>query len=162
MRALSPKPSDRYRSAPALKREVEDFLRGGGWLERAHFSKGQIIIEQGTPPGAAYIITAGHCELHKGMGEQRRFLRLMGAGEAFGETAIFGSTTRTATVIAATEVSVLVVTREALDQELDRRVWLRALVEAMAERYLEMDRKVQRLEEELAAAQRDKPSSEAP
>ena len=150
MRALSEEPDERYQTADAMKADLEGFLRGGGWLEQRRFKQGTVLIEEGADADCAYIITDGHCELHKKVNGQRRFIRLMGAGEAFGETAIFGSTPRTATVIASTDVAVLVATRAALEHELDRNVWVRSFVEAMAERFVELDRKAARLEQELA------------
>jgi len=77
-------------------------------------------------------------------------VRLLGAGEAFGETAIFSDIARTASVVAASDVTVLVVTRDALERELDRNTWMRSFVEALTERFLDLDGRVMRLEEELA------------
>jgi eukaryotic-like serine/threonine-protein kinase len=148
MKALECDPAQRYASVEALKQDVESFLRGGGWFAMRRFDAGSVIVEEGDHAAAAYVIIEGQLELHKVIGGERRFLRLMGPGEVFGETAIFGSSTRTATVIAAGEVQLLVVTREALERELDRSVWLRAFVEALAERFLEVDRKLTQLQSE--------------
>lgn len=150
MRALHADPAERYQTVEALHSDVEAFRRGGGWFMSRTVPRGTVIVAEGDAADAAYIITEGQCELHKIMGGERRFIRLMAAGEAFGETAIFGDITRTASVIAATEVTLLVVTRDALEQELDRNTWMRAFVEALAERFLELDRRVLRLEDELA------------
>ena len=145
MRALSKRPQDRYGSVDALKADIAAFLRGGGWFGTREFHKGEVIVREGDAADAAYILTHGTCELHKNMQGERHFIRLLGPGEVFGETAIFGSTTRTATVIAASDVTVVVVTRDALERELDRSVWLRAFVEAVAERFLAADRKLTEL-----------------
>lgn len=150
MRALRADPAERYQDVEALRAELENFRRGGGWFVTRTLPKGSTVVAEGDPADAAYIITEGQCELHKQIGPQRRFIRLMGAGEAFGETAIFGDSARTASVITATEVTLLVVTRDALEQELDRNTWMRSFVEALAERFLELDRRVLRLEDELA------------
>ncbi|HEX7480499.1 MAG TPA: cyclic nucleotide-binding domain-containing protein [Polyangiales bacterium] len=148
MKALAAKPSERYACVEDLKRDVETFLRGGGWFTQKRFAPGTLIVREGDVADAAYIITAGQCELSKTADGQKRFVRLLGAGEVFGETAIFGSTTRTATVMAHGEVTVLVVTRQALERELDRSQWLRSFVEALAERFVETDRKLTRLTSE--------------
>lgn len=147
MRALAPCPDDRYASVAELQRELEVFLRGGGWLETVRFGKGELIVREGDAPDAAYIVLAGHCEIFRDTGSERRFMRMMGPGEVFGEASIFGSSTRTASVAAATEVSALRVTRGALDCELGRSEWLRAFVEALAERFIELDRKLREKED---------------
>jgi len=150
MRALAAAPEDRYETVDELRREVEAFRRGGGWFASEHYPAGTTIIAEGDRAQAAYIITEGQCELRKKVGGEDRFVRLLAAGEAFGETAIFSDIARTASVVAANDVTVLVVTRDALERELDRNTWMRSFVEAITERFLELDRRVVRLDEELA------------
>ena len=77
-------------------------------------------------------------------------LRRIGPGEVFGETAILAGGRRTASVVAVDEVKVLVVTRDALERELDARGWLGPLVRALAERFIEADEERLRLRKELA------------
>ncbi len=151
MKALSSSPSDRYGSVQELKREVEAVLRGGGWFAQRRVEQGTLIVREGDVADAAYILTSGQCELWKTVDGQKRFLRMLGPGEVFGETAIFGSVTRTATVMAKTEVTLLVVTREALERELARSEWLRSFVQAMAQRFVEIDRKLTLLSSEPSA-----------
>ncbi|HKU43812.1 MAG TPA: cyclic nucleotide-binding domain-containing protein [Polyangiales bacterium] len=145
MRALSPHPADRHASVIELKREVEAFLRGGGWFGQQRFSKGTVILEEGGSPDAAYIIQEGECDLFKAIAGEQSFVCTLGPGEVFGETAIFTAGTRTATVIARTDVSTIVVTREALERELDRSPWLRSFVRAVAQRFVEIDRQLSKL-----------------
>jgi serine/threonine-protein kinase len=145
MKALAPEQRDRYASVNELKTEVEGFLRGGGWFAQKRFAPGTVIVREGDDADAAYIITAGQCELSREVDGQKQFVRLLAPGDVFGETAIFGSSKRTATIVAHTEVSALVVTRDALERELDRSLWLRAFVEAVAERYVELDRTLRRI-----------------
>ncbi len=148
MKALANDPAERYASVGELKHDVESFLRGGGWFTQKRWTAGTLIVREGDHADAAYIITSGQCELFKTVDGQRRFVKLLGPGEVFGETAIFGSTTRTATVLARSEVTALVVTRDALERELDRSHWLRSFVEALAERFVEADRKLTSLTSE--------------
>jgi eukaryotic-like serine/threonine-protein kinase len=141
-KALAPAPQHRYPSVEELKRDVEAFLRGGGWFAQQRFPAGTPIVVEGDAAEAAYIITQGQCGLHKHIDGAQRFVRTLEPGDVFGETAIFSSSTRTATVIAQTDVTALVVTRAALERELDRSDWLRAFVRAVAERFVELDRKI--------------------
>jgi hypothetical protein len=145
MRALSARPDDRHASVSELKREVEAFLRGGGWFSQRSFAQGSTILQEGGSPDAAYIIQEGECDLFKAVGGEQTFVCTLGPGEVFGETAIFTAGTRTATVLARTDVTTIVVTREALERELDRSPWLRAFVRAVAQRFVELDRQLLKL-----------------
>ena len=144
-RALAAVPEDRYPSVAELKRDVETFLRGGGWFAQQSFAAGTTIVKEGDMADAAYIITHGQCELYKdesAEGRGQRFVCELGPGEVFGETAIFTSSMRTATIVAKTDVTALVVTRGALERELSRNEWLRAFVRAVAERFVDLDRQL--------------------
>jgi hypothetical protein len=48
--------------------------------------------------------------------------------------------------VAATDVTLLRVTREALELEIERSDWLQAFVRALAERFIELDKRVRELE----------------
>lgn len=147
MRALAAAPEHRYESIAALRADLERFLRGGGWLEQVRLPKGAAVVREGDAPDAAYILLEGQCELYRIIQGQQRFVRMLGPQEVFGETSIFGSSTRTATVVAATDVVLVRVTREALERELERSEWLQAFVRALAERFIELDQRVRKLDE---------------
>jgi serine/threonine-protein kinase len=157
MRALAGGREERYPNVNELKHDVEAFLRGGGWFAQKRWSAGQLIVREGDEADAAYIITQGQCELFKTVDGQKRFVGLLGSGDVFGETAIFGSSRRTASIMARTEVITLVVTRHALERELDRSLWLRSFVQAVAERFVEADRALTRLTSERPGERLDKP-----
>ena len=59
---------------------------------------GTLVVREGDPADAAYIITRGTCEAFRTEHGQRIFLRRMGAGDTFGETAILTAERRTASV----------------------------------------------------------------
>ena len=152
MRALSERREDRHASVIELKRDVEAFMRGGGWFTHRRFPRGTIIMEEGATADAAYIITEGECELYKTIAGERHYVATLGVNEVFGETAIFASGTRTATVEAKTDVTTIVVTREALERELDRSPWLRSFVRAVAQRFVDLDRQLAKLRSEKPEA----------
>jgi serine/threonine-protein kinase len=147
MRALDPDPKRRFPSVELLREAVEGFLRGGGWFSAVHFAQGEVIVREGDPPDAAYIITEGRCEIFRELEGQRRTIREVGRGEVFGETSIFGSSRRTASVLATSNVTALRVTRDALERELERTGWLKPFVEALAGRFIERDQRVRELED---------------
>jgi eukaryotic-like serine/threonine-protein kinase len=144
LKALAPIPAQRHQSVEALKSELESFLRGGGWFAARRFAAGSAIVVQGDPPDAAYIIIEGRCRVVKSVGDRVDTLRELGPGDVFGETAIVTEQPRSASVIAVDDVEVAVVTRESLEQELERSVWLGAVVKALAERFRDLDARLSR------------------
>jgi tRNA A-37 threonylcarbamoyl transferase component Bud32 len=144
MNALAPVPQDRYASVDALKTDVEEFLRGGGWFQIRSFDPGTEIVRDGDAADAAYIVTQGSCEVFRMVDGERTVLRRIGPGEIFGEMGLLTGEPRVASVVALERVRAMVITPEALDRELDRTSWLRILVEALASRFRELDQ--QRLE----------------
>jgi serine/threonine-protein kinase len=145
MKALSKAPADRYGSATEMREQVEEFLRGGGWFDTRVFPPGDVIVQEGDPADAAFIITSGACEVYKIAGGQRTVLRRLGAGEVFGETAVLTGEPRTASVVAVGEVTVQVVTRDALERELGRDSWSGAFVRALAQRFRDVDQQLSAL-----------------
>lgn len=145
MKALAKEPTDRYQSVEALKADVQEFRRGGGWFKTRRYASDDIIVRQGDPGDSAYIIIEGECEVSKMVDGEARVLRRMGPGDVFGETAVLTGEPRTATVVATGDVVVKVVTREALEQELGRQSWSGAFVKALAERFREVDERLSRI-----------------
>ncbi|HEX4336463.1 MAG TPA: cyclic nucleotide-binding domain-containing protein [Polyangiaceae bacterium] len=145
MKALSKRREDRYPSVVAFRDDVEDFLRGGGWFETRVFPAGSVIMQQGDEGEVAYIIVTGSCEVHQTTNGARSVLRVLDAGDVFGETAILTGEPRSASVVAMTEVVTKVVSREALEQELGRGSWAGAFVRALAERFRDVDEKLAKL-----------------
>jgi serine/threonine-protein kinase len=139
MKALARDPKARHASVADLRADLEQFLRGGGWLATRSFAAGELIIHEGDEAFEAYIITDGRCEAYKEMDGARESLRIMHAGEVVGETALLSGRQRTASVVALSEVTVRVVTRDSLERELERNDWMRALFHGLAERFRELD-----------------------
>lgn len=149
-RALAHDPADRYQDVTAMQTELEALMRGGGWFRERHFAAGANIVQEGEPGDSAYILTRGRCDVFKRSGERNVHLRRIGPRDVFGETAVLTSGRRTASVVAVDDVSVLVVTREALERELDTRGWLGPLVRALAGRFVEADEERARLRSQVA------------
>jgi len=139
MKALSLSPTDRYQSVVDLKRDVESFVRGGGWFSLHHFPRGTVIIRENETGDCAYIVEEGRCEVSRTVDGRKVLLRTIGPGEVFGEVGLFTASPRVATVEAATDVKVLLVTPDSLERELGDSTWLRAFVKTTAERFVEAD-----------------------
>jgi serine/threonine-protein kinase len=152
MKAMAPDPAERYPSATALKNDLMAQLRGGQILPQRTFAAGAVVMEQGAPGDAAYIIVSGTCRAIKMVGGEVIELRRMGPGEVFGETAILAAKPRTATVQALEPLTVQVVTSEELEEGLGMNTWLGVFVRTLAERFREVDQRLTELEAQLAQA----------
>jgi CRP-like cAMP-binding protein/di/tricarboxylate transporter len=93
-----------------------DLARLAGELEEQHFKPGDVIVREGDPGDAFYVIKAGEAGVTVGSeafdGGSHILLR---AGECFGEMAPLGDTPRTASVVARTELTVWRLSRERFD-----------------------------------------------
>src|SRR5262245_57787279 len=139
MRALAANPADRYQTVRALREDVEAFVREGGWFPAQSFRHGATLMREGEVSDVAYLVTAGECEVFKMVEGERRALRRVGPGELVGEIALVTRAPRSATVEAMTDVTALVVTRAALDQELARASWVRVLIDTAVRRFAALD-----------------------
>ncbi|MBK7825589.1 cyclic nucleotide-binding domain-containing protein [Nannocystis sp.] len=136
MKALAPRPADRYPSVIALQDDIHALLRGGGSFEVRSFPADTLVIREGEVGEAAYIVQKGKLQVFKAMGNARLALRKLGPGDVFGETAIFAASPRTASVIALEDSELIVVTRAVIDQELgSMQPWLAAFVRTLASRF---------------------------
>ena len=149
MRALKRDPRLRYQSVRALQQEVENFLQGSWQFDNQTFPAGGLIVAEGDPADRAFIITGGRCEVFKTVGGKRVVLREMGRGDVFGETALFAGASRTASVVATSEVTCLVVDKEQFDRDLGMDYWLGLFMQTLAERFKEKDARVTQLKRSL-------------
>ncbi len=146
MRAMAYDPAQRYASVAELKRDIESFQRGAWHLPRVSVAAGTVIVTEGEPGHAAYVIERGRCVAYRMEGFAEIELRVMGPGEVFGETAIFSDKPRTASVKALTEMDLLVVTSEVLAQGVGLNSWMGAFVRALADRFRETEERLRGLE----------------
>ena len=66
-------------------------------------------------------------------------IRKIGPGEVIGELALFTAGPRTASIRALTAMTLLEVTREALEQELPQGSWTRQIIDSLAQRFVSVD-----------------------
>jgi len=138
-KAMAKEPGDRYPSVAALRYDVEQYLSGSGRAPVLVFPAGKAIVREGEPGDSAYVIEKGRCVAFKTVDGRRQTLREMGPGEIFGEMAILTSTPRTASVEALEDVSVRVLTADALAQELGQTFFMGKLLKVLAERFRDVD-----------------------
>jgi CRP-like cAMP-binding protein/tRNA A-37 threonylcarbamoyl transferase component Bud32 len=148
MKALSKRPKDRYQSVSELREDVENFLHSGWRFPQRDYPAGSLIVKEGEEGDEAYIITRGRCRVFKQVDGEKVVLRDLVEGKVFGETAVFSDKPRTASVEAMGDVSVRVVSREYIEEELGMGFWLGVFVQALAGWFREVDSKATRLERE--------------
>lgn len=73
-----------------------------------HYAIGEELIKEGTSGSMAYFLVSGTCDVRRKRGSQQRRVATMGPGDFFGELSIIDPAPRTATVTAADDVTVLV------------------------------------------------------
>jgi len=142
LRAMGFAPEERYPSARALKDDVERFLHGTWDLPRTFVPAGSLVVAEGEAGNTAYVIVEGRCVAYRVEGDQEIELRTMGPGDVFGELAVFLETPRTASIRAATDATLIVVTREVLSKAVGLHSWMGAFVRALANRFREADEKL--------------------
>jgi serine/threonine-protein kinase len=142
LRALAYDPADRYASVRELQREIESFQRGAWDLPRITVAAGSVIVTEGDPASAAYVIVDGRCVAYRVEESDEVELRMMGPGDVFGETAIFTDRPRTASVKAVTDAVLIVVTPQVLTNAVGLNSWVGGFVKALADRFCELDDKL--------------------
>jgi eukaryotic-like serine/threonine-protein kinase len=139
LKALAPQREERYPSVVALRLELAQFLKGGGWFETISVQAGTIIVREGETGDTAYVIQSGVCEVWKTLQGVPKRLRQLAPGDVFGEAAVFGGGMRTATVTAVDQVTLKVITGASLNHELDQNPMLAAFVRSLANLFREAD-----------------------
>ncbi len=94
---------DLFESLPIKK--VQEFL---SIIERRHFKRGDKIIEEGSHGDYFYIIESGNASV---MTANLVRQKQLGAFEYFGEVALLTNSTRTADIVADTEIDAIVIPR---------------------------------------------------
>ena len=111
------------------------------------FGRGEAILRPGQRSSSEfYVVADGDVELRVRMpsGEELEAARLL-QGDVFGDMETLAGEPRTASVVAVGEVTAKVVTRDALERELGRASWAGAFVKALAERFRDVDDRLEKM-----------------
>jgi serine/threonine-protein kinase len=138
LRAMARDPDRRYQTTLDLRRDVEASLHAMPFSTQT-FPAGAKIVVEGEPGDSAYIVVSGTCVAYKTVAGERRVLRRLPAGAAFGEMAVLSGKARTATVEAETDVVVSVVSRALLERNLGLGTRFGAFVLGLVNRFRELD-----------------------
>jgi hypothetical protein len=142
MKAVEPRPADRYQTVVELQSDVHAFLLGGLHLPRKAYGPGDIIIREGDAGEAAYIIVSGNVRAFREADGREETLTTMGPGDVFGEMALLLDEPRAASVQAVEPVTLLVLDRATLSEGLGVEGWTGALVRALAQRFRDLEQRV--------------------
>ena len=97
-------PIEAKSALPSVALELYKHLTLGD-LERRHFAKGVAVFREGDDPrGEAFIVHSGTVEVCRRENGALRVLSTLGEGQLVGEMALFRRGTRTADVVAASDV----------------------------------------------------------
>jgi predicted Ser/Thr protein kinase len=138
-KALSPEREHRFATAMQMHEAIEQFLFTGEWFTRRRYAAGELIVREGERGERAYIVESGECEVFRGGPGREVAIRTIGPGEVIGELALFTAGPRTASIRALTAMTLLEVTREALEQELPHGSWTRQIIDSLAQRFVSVD-----------------------
>ncbi|MEO5768790.1 MAG: serine/threonine-protein kinase [Polyangia bacterium] len=143
-KAMAQDPADRYATVTELSEAVDAVLRSDWSLPTRVFPSGAVIVTEGEWADVAYIIVRGQCSVTKTVNGKRRNLRTLEPGAVFGEAGILSGDVRTATVRAIDQVTVKVVTRALFQDKLAGDTWFGKFVLTLADRFRELDQKLNR------------------
>ena len=139
LKALQPQPEERFASVQELHDALEQFLFTGEWFTRRSLSAGAPIFREGEQGDRAYIVESGSCEVYRETEAGEVSLAKIGPGRVIGELALFSQQGRTANVRALTDMTLLEVTRDALERELPPGSWTRQIIDTLVNRFLLME-----------------------
>ena len=138
-KAMARQRSQRHAGPSELKDDLVRFMRGGTEFPQTTFPKGSYVVKEGDPGDSAYIIVSGRCEVLKIIDGTVSVMQKLGPGQVFGEMAILTDSPRTATVLATEETTVLVVTKDVFEQELEAmKPWMRSVLQMVASRFRDL------------------------
>ncbi len=105
--------------------------------ERRFVPKDTLLIEEGEEGSSAYLLLSGTVEVFSIHDGKETVLATLSAGQIFGEMALIFDEKRTASVRATENSNVIVITRESLQNKLDKSdPTIKAIVEMLSQRIL--------------------------
>lgn len=130
---------------PFLVRLLADDRKALAALARPqNFPAGTVIFTEGEPGDALYVVVEGHARIvvSNGSGEETT-VAVMNVGDVIGDQALLDGGRRSASAVAGTNITALVVTRDAfLDWLVERPTAARVIIETLSQRLRRMNRQL--------------------
>ncbi len=100
------------------------------------YSKGDIIVSEGIVSNNAYVIMEGQVHVTKKVDKKSILINTLNKGEVFGEMGLISQSVRSASVVAAGDVTIGVIEREQFEATVaqlpdDVRIIVKALVDRL-------------------------------
>ena len=113
------------------------------------YADGEVVFRQGDVGDCAYVVQQGHVEIVREHEGRATILATLGAGEFFGEMALFEREVRSATVRAAGPSRILTVDKRTLLRRIQEDPSLAfSILERMSRRLREANSRLMQLKEE--------------
>jgi CRP/FNR family cyclic AMP-dependent transcriptional regulator len=106
---------------------------------------GEILFEEGDKGEVMYLIREGKIKITKGKGEEEKVLAVLKEGDFFGEMAIIESAPRSASAIAATNVSLLVIDKDTFRSKIKENPLIEYVLETLSRRLRAADEQMRLL-----------------
>ena len=108
-------------------------------LERQVFGPGDVIFRIGEPPRVAYLIQSGSVNIVVPADDKDKVVGTLQAGDMFGEMALVDSQPRSATAVAVTALTCIVITPIDFQRRLEKSdAFVRAMVRLLTKRLRKM------------------------
>jgi len=137
-RMLKKDPEDRYQSFLEVTRDLQEMINSGNRFRRQFYEKGDVIFREGEVGDYALRIIDGEVEISVLVDGQPKVLTTRTRGEVIGELAIFSEESRSATVTALKPTLTQIMTREAIETELDKLPpWSSQIIKGLSNKFRE-------------------------
>jgi len=144
MRAVAVNADERYASVEELAAELDAFMAGKTAGCARVFQPGQYLMRGGEFGGEGYAIVRGKVNVVRETAAESVQLTCLGPGDVVGEMAVITGEPRSASVVAAEETEVEVITSEQIEAELRKLApWMARIINRLALRLRETSRRVQ-------------------
>jgi len=107
------------------------------------FKKGEVIFNEGDKGNAMYIMQSGKVDVIKKTGKEEVVLATLEPKSFFGEMALFGDPHRSATIRAAEDTKIIVITKEILDSQFENvPEWFVSMLKTLVGRLRETNKRI--------------------
>ena len=106
---------------------------------------GEVLFEEGDKGEVMYLIREGKIKITKGKGEDEKVLAVLKEGDFFGEMSIIESAPRSASAIAVTPVSLLVIDKETFKSKIKENPLIEYVLETLSRRLRTADEQMRML-----------------
>lgn len=108
-------------------------------------TSGEVLFKEGDKGDVMYLIREGKIKIAKGHGDDEKVLAVLKEGDFFGEMAIIDNSPRSASAIAASEVSLLVIDKDTFRSKIKENPLIEYVLETLSRRLRTTDEQIRLL-----------------